>query len=177
MSVMEPIGPRAPLRNEGVASRSEEDFVSFYRAHWPRLVAALAWSLPKGEDSRDVAQEAFARAFERWSVVGSHPRPDAWLFLTAYRFASKIRRRRALRERHLDADVASDPGNVGAAAEVHEILARLSPRQRAAVILRHHYGLSTRETARVLRCKEGTVKSLLARGRDAVRETVAPEER
>ncbi|MGH2653051.1 MAG: RNA polymerase sigma factor [Actinomycetota bacterium] len=126
---------------------------------------------------RDVAQEAFARAFERWNVVRSHPNPDGWLFLTAYRVAGRVRRRHRLSERHRSADVASRPENPGAAAEAHEALAVLSPRQRAAVILRHHYGLSTSETARALRCREGTVKSLVARAKEALIETAFPEER
>ena len=47
-------------------------------------------------------------------------------------------------------------------------LGQLSERQRAALLLRAIYGLSTKETARALRCREGTVKSLLARGRTAL---------
>ncbi|MFM9597155.1 sigma factor, partial [Streptomyces scabiei] len=72
--------------------------MSFYRSQWPRLVAALAWSIPAGEDPEDVAQEAFARAYERWTRVREHPHPEAWLFLTAFRIATGLRRR--ARTRH-----------------------------------------------------------------------------
>jgi len=47
-------------------------------------------------------------------------------------------------------------------------LRTLPERQRAALLLRGVYGLSTRETAQALHCREGTVKSLLARGRAAL---------
>ena len=40
----------------------EEEFLELYQAYWPRLVAALAWATPYGEDAEDIAQEAFARA-------------------------------------------------------------------------------------------------------------------
>ena len=42
---------------------SEREFEAFCMAHWRRLVAALASSLPSEEDPADVAQEAFARAY------------------------------------------------------------------------------------------------------------------
>jgi DNA-directed RNA polymerase specialized sigma24 family protein len=54
-------------------------------------------------------------------------------------------------------------------------LAGLTRRQQAAVLLRHHYGLSTRETAQALRCREGTVKSLLARAREALTASMTVE--
>jgi RNA polymerase sigma-70 factor, ECF subfamily len=72
---------------------SQREFEAFYMAHWRRLVAALASSLPSQEDPADVAQEAFARAYANWKSVGSHERPGAWLCLTAFRLASSVRRR------------------------------------------------------------------------------------
>jgi RNA polymerase sigma factor (sigma-70 family) len=159
-----------------VKDQSEEDFVDFYRAQWPRLVAALVWSLPEGEDPRDVAQEALARAFERWSVVRSHPRPDGWLFLTAYRLARRVSRRARLAREHRGAVAPSALGDVEADIEVRDLLARISARQRAALIMRHHYGFSTRETAQLIRAKEGTVKSLLARARKTLEAAAVPPE-
>lgn len=146
--------------------------MAFYRAHWPTLVAALTWSVPPGEDPRDVAQEAFARAFERWSRVRVHPRPDAWLFLTAFRLTRTLWRRALIRRRHTTNQPAQsgDPFEAVAAAD---LLKGLPPRHRAALLLRHYYGLSTRETAQTLGCREGTVKSMLSRARDAVRVTAA----
>ena len=105
---------------------SEREFEAFYMAHWRRLVAALASSLPGEEDPADVAQEAFARAYANWKSVGSHDVP------------------------------------------LQSHLAGLASRQKAALLLRYFYGLSTQETAQLLRCKEGTVKSLVARGKVAV---------
>jgi RNA polymerase sigma-70 factor (ECF subfamily) len=115
--------------------------VEFYRAHWPKLVAALAWSLPEREDAEDVAQEAMARAYERWRRVRVHERPDAWLFLTAYRLASSLRRRLAVRRRAGAA--APQPGDLFGGLVLSDLMASLDPRQRAVLLLRHYYGLST----------------------------------
>jgi RNA polymerase sigma-70 factor (ECF subfamily) len=154
-----------------------DNFEAFYLTHWRRLVAALAWTMPAGEDPEDVAQEAFARAFSRWSHVGSHARPDAWLFVTAYRLALRGRQRGALR-RGREQGVGprqSDPEEPTSSVFLQQALGTLQPRQRAALLLRHYYGLSTKETARLLRCREGTVKSLLSRARDALRSDIRLE--
>ena len=142
--------------------------MEFYQAYWPRLVAALAWALPEGEDPEDTAQEAFARAYHHWPVVRSYDRPDAWLFVTAYRLATSIRKRVATRLRHREPDLAPMK-DLLERSYLAELLETLTPRQRAALLLRHYYGLSTKETASAMRCPEGTVKSLLKRGLEALR--------
>jgi RNA polymerase sigma-70 factor, ECF subfamily len=150
--------------------------VEFYRAHWPKLVAALAWSLPQREDAEDVAQEAMARAYERWRRVRVHERPDAWLFLTAYRLASSLRRRWSVRRR-AGGEPGPKPGDLFEGLVLSSLLASLDARQRAVLLLRHHYGLSIRETANALRCPEGTVKSLAGRGRSALRAALSATDR
>ncbi len=149
-----------------------EEFEAFYVAQWPRVAAALRLALPEGEEPEDVAQEAFTRAFEQWDHLRHHPRPDGWLFLTAYRLATSLRRRTATRLRSTGSSAASP---ALPADSLTEALASLTQRQRAALLLRHHYGFSTRETAQVLRCREGTVKSLLAHARERLVVAMTPE--
>lgn len=50
-----------------------------------------------------------------------------------------------------------------------ELLRRLPPRQRAAVVLRFYDDLSIQETAAALGCSEGTITSLSSRGLHALR--------
>jgi DNA-directed RNA polymerase specialized sigma24 family protein len=52
---------------------------------------------------------------------------------------------------------------------VRAALAEVPPRQRAALVLRYYCDLSVEETAEVLRCSPGTVKSQTARGLAALR--------
>jgi RNA polymerase sigma-70 factor (ECF subfamily) len=56
------------------------------------------------------------------------------------------------------------------AVEVREILASLSPEQRAVLTMRHLDGLNEEEMVDVLRVAPGTVKSRLHRARAAFRE-------
>jgi DNA-directed RNA polymerase specialized sigma24 family protein len=150
----------------------DAEFEEFYATQWSRLVAALAHAVPEGDDPRDAAQEAFARAFARWSTVRHHERPDAWLFLTGFRIATKIRRKAGRPEATSSPATPQPLGSV----EVMLGLGLLPERQRAALLLRAVYGLSTKETARALRCREGTVKSLLARGRAALAISLTEED-
>jgi RNA polymerase sigma-70 factor (ECF subfamily) len=168
--------PRNVLGGRQVAPPREDEFVSFYEAHWPKLVAALTWSVPDGEDPTDVAQEAFARAYQRWSRLQEHPRPDAWLFLTAFRIALSLGRRLTVRRRYESVLTASQPDHALEGIEVDDLLSTIPARERAALLLRHYYGLSNRETARALACREGTVKSLLARARERLKRAVADGE-
>jgi RNA polymerase sigma-70 factor (ECF subfamily) len=162
------------MRNRSVADDTR--FTQFYTEYWPRLLVALAAVLPSAEDPADVAQEAFARAYQHWDQVSGLARPDGWLFVTAYREASSIRRRVRVRRRRLplwSAQLSDSP----AAEELSlaHLLVALPERQRAALLLHYHYGLPTSEIARSLHCTQGTVKSLLHRGRAALRVTIEEE--
>jgi len=53
---------------------------------------------------------------------------------------------------------------------VRAALASLGPRQRAVVVLRHWHDLDVAETARILGCTTGTVKSQNARALAHLRE-------
>ena len=57
------------------------------------------------------------------------------------------------------------------------LLDGLPARQRAALTLRYVHDLTDAEIARALRCRPGTVRSLLSRGRDAVRAAIDDEDR
>ena len=102
-----------------------------------------------------------------------HPKPDGWLFLTGCRISSSLRRRAVTRAK----GVGWARSTYQAEATGADLLEGLPARQRAALLLRHYYGLSTRETSEALGCREGTVKSLLARARQRLRLEIAIEGR
>ncbi|MGY1838969.1 MULTISPECIES: SigE family RNA polymerase sigma factor [unclassified Modestobacter] len=58
-------------------------------------------------------------------------------------------------------------------ARLRPALEQLPPRMRAAVVFRHLHELSVAETADVLNCSQGTVKSQTARGLDQLRRALA----
>ena len=90
--------------------------------------------------------------------------PPSWLYTVAINLANSYFRRRAAERRaraRLQA-VSGDllpPDNDWAIAVRHAVAA-LPKRQRTVLVSRYYLGLSVAETARLMDCSEGTVKSL-----------------
>jgi RNA polymerase sigma factor (sigma-70 family) len=53
---------------------------------------------------------------------------------------------------------------------MHAVLLRLPQRQRAAIVLRFYEDLSDAQTAEILQCSGGTVRSLVSRAMKTLRE-------
>ena len=114
------------------------------------------------QEALDVAQETFARAYERWGSVSTMDNQVGWLIRVATNLSLSHRRRirRTVRQfptpRAVD-DSPSDP-SLGRA------LSELTPAQRAALVLRFYLDLSIAETAEVLGNRPGTIRALTAQG-------------
>jgi RNA polymerase sigma-70 factor (sigma-E family) len=70
-------------------------------------------------------------------------------------------------------DPADSADRLWARDLVHQGLLKLPPRQRAVLVLRYFDDLSVAESAEVMGCSQGTVKSQTARGLDTLRATVS----
>lgn len=145
-----------------------DDFVA---EAWPRLHRTAYLLTGDAHDAEDVTQTALAVVVERWSSIRRTDDPMVYarrvLATTAYR---RTRRRRdelerllriRTRERHDTPVDRTGPLTDGLAQRDALVVAlqRLPARMRATVVLRHYAGLSERETADVLGCSVGTVKS------------------
>ncbi|MFI7061171.1 SigE family RNA polymerase sigma factor [Kribbella sp. NPDC050124] len=148
------------------------DFDAFVRARWTataRLAYALTLDHQKAED---LAQEAFTKLWFHWHKVRDGS-PEAYLRKIVTTLFLSSRRRRWLGERPTDSPPDTATGS--AIAQVDERLAlraamaRLSPRQRAAVYLRYAEDLSEQTVADLLGCSVGAVKQHTRRGLDALR--------
>ena len=74
-------------------------------------------------------------------------------------------------------DVSADPDEQAHRDWTRDVvrtaLLAVPPKQRAVVVLRYFDDLSVAETAQVMRCSEGTVKSQTARGLEALRRALS----
>jgi RNA polymerase sigma-70 factor (sigma-E family) len=117
--------------------------------------------------AEDLVQEALAVVAARWSAVVRAGDPDPYVRRVMYhRSIDSWRRRRMIRESSLDALVPQHARALGDVEEgavkrlvLREALARLTPRQRAVLVLRFYEDLTEVETARLLGCSVNTVKS------------------
>jgi RNA polymerase sigma-70 factor (sigma-E family) len=157
-----------------VGSDRREAFERLWREEYPRVVRT-AWLITGDrEEAADVAQETFARAYERWRTVSRLDRPGGWLQRVAANLSLTWRRQRARQRRPVERESVveielPDPG-------LFRALRALPPAQRAAVVLRHWSDLSVEDTAQALGKRPGTVKALTHQGLARLRELLAQEE-
>jgi RNA polymerase sigma-70 factor (ECF subfamily) len=150
-------------------------------------------------DATEVAQDAFVRIYRHVGEFRGECEFTTWLHQIVVNLARNKHRwwHRRGRERtvSLDSAVPTEDGEMerqvrddaeapDATVAHREFAARLQrevgllPRKyREALVLRNVEGLSYEEIAVALRCSVGTVKSRIARGRDALRERLEAEER
>ena len=125
------------------------------------------------EAAADIAQDVAITAIRRAASLRDPAALDAWLHRIAVRAALREarragRRRAAERAVHDPPPAATDDDLAGSLA----LLDGLPARQRAALTLRYVHDLPDAAIAGALRCRTGTVRSLLSRGREAVRATI-----
>lgn len=142
----------------------DPEFADYVRARQHRLLRAAYLVCGDVHRAEDLLQQAFEKLALRWETV-RHGQPDAYVRRILYHDAVSTWRR--TRREHLTvappepdaaghADVA---GTVGARVDLEAALARLTPKQRAVLVLRFFEDRSEAETADVLGVTVGTVKS------------------
>jgi RNA polymerase sigma-70 factor, ECF subfamily len=149
---------------------AEQDFTAFYDATWARTVACAYAVTGELGAAEEVAQEAYTKAWPRWSKLSTYDDPGAWVRQVATRQAiSRWRRGRTARTflaRSLPPEAAPAPDEITVALVT--ALRSLPEAQRRALVLHHLAGFSVAEVAVAERCPEGTVKARLSRGRAAL---------
>lgn len=114
-------------------------------------------------EAADLVQDALLRTFARARLGTDLHRIEAYLrraVLNAY-LDGRRRRERFASIRHLLVRAEAEDAvaeSVASHEDVGDALARLSPRQRACVVLRFYEDLSVADIAEQLSCSEGSVK-------------------
>lgn len=148
-----------------------DTFEDFYLGSYQRLVrqlVPLAGSVPEAED---VVQEAFSRAYLRWSKLRAYDAPESWVRTVASNLAiSRWRRLKtsaaALLMMQTGRPCPRDPHQgVGDRLDLVTALRDLPAAHRQAIVLHYLGGQSITDIADRLGTPEGTVKSHLSRGR------------
>lgn len=151
-------------------NRQPDDFDAFYAAAAPGMVRALVPLTRDLAEAEDVAQEAYERAWLRWSTVRSCSSPEAWVRTVARHLA--VSRWRRLRNastawaRRGPAPVVPevDMAYLGLLAALKE----LPQKQRVAIVLHHLVDLPVAQVATETGASVSAVKKQLARGRSTL---------
>jgi RNA polymerase sigma-70 factor (sigma-E family) len=124
--------------------------------------------LGTSDDAKDAAQEALARAQQRWHRVGGAP--EGWVVRVSANQAIGIwrKRRRTTPPSELVPADTGDP-QLAERLDLVNALGRLSRRQREVVVLRYLADRPEEEVAKVLGCSVGAVKTHASRGLTALR--------
>lgn len=121
------------------------------------------------DDAADAAQEALIAVFHSVHTLREPEALHGWVRAIATREAVRVARRRTARPTAVLFELPA-PGDPQLAADIRDVLARLTPEHRAVLVLRDLEGLDEAAAAAVLAVPEGTVKSRLHRARRRFRE-------
>src|SRR6185436_6300878 len=155
-------------------------FTEYFAAHREPLRRTAYLICGDWHWADDLTQTAFIRLAQGWHRVRDPRAMDAYLRTCLVRaYLAETRRVWRRRERPVadapDRPVPGDDADDAVRRLVFaDALAQLPPRQRITLVCRYYQGLDVAETAALLACSEGTVKSQTARGLAALRRVLGP---
>lgn len=151
----------------------DPDLAAFAAANHRRLVRLLTLHAGSADVAQELAQEAMIRLCQHWPRVRTMDDPVAWLTRVAINLSTSRLRRRAAERRALGRGFREpetvDPPNTETNLLVRQAVAGLPRRQRTALLLRFFADYSVSDTAALMGCAEGTVKSLTSKALQALR--------
>ncbi|GAB1509939.1 SigE family RNA polymerase sigma factor [Actinophytocola sp. KF-1] len=154
----------------------DEEFAAYFASRSGTMRGTAFLLCGDWHRAEDLVQIAFVKLFRAWHRVAAHEKLDAYTRQILVRtFLDETRSGFRYREEpsadHPD-HAAREAGGVEDRLVLVRALADLPARQRATLVLRFWEDMSVEDTAKVLRCSVGTVKSQTARGLDAMRHLV-----
>jgi RNA polymerase sigma factor (sigma-70 family) len=149
-----------------------------------RLFGAARLILRDDEQSADAVQDALLQAWLDVRGLRDPDRFDAWLHRllvrACYRAANRARQRKVVELTNfltVEPMTSDAQGAVAVRDQLDRGFQRLSPEQRAVIVLRHYLGLSLAESAEALAIPLGTMQSRLNRATQAMRAAIEADER
>ncbi|HZX02782.1 SigE family RNA polymerase sigma factor [Kribbella sp.] len=129
--------------------------------------------------AEDLVQQTFTKIYLAWRRIQRHGAMDAYTRQTLVRTFLSERRRGWFRHESVDFEPTDRAGLSPDLADERlvllEALVKVPPRQRAVLVLRYWEDQSVEQTAALLDCSTGNVKSQAARGLATLRGLLEQE--
>ncbi len=150
----------------------------FYAGTATRVLRQMVLLTGDLAEAEDVTQEAFERAWLRWSTVQDCGSPEAWVRTVARRLAvSRWRRLRNASAAWLRRGATPDsPGLDPERVALLIALGQLPEAQRVAIVLHHLADLPVEQVAKETGASVSAVKQRLVRGRAALAVLLADDQ-
>lgn len=157
-----------------MTSDRDAEFATFFSAHAEGLRRLAVFLTGNADHGADLAQEALVRTYRHWGRIrDTDPLPYAKR--TLVNLVRSAHRRRVVARAYAERQGPPPPGESSRSAEVDawlavsEALRSLSPKRRAAIVLRFYDDMSEGDIARVLERPVGSIKSDIHRGLKTLR--------
>lgn len=149
----------------------EDEFTEYARAAAPRLRRTAFLLCHDWHLAQDFTQTALAKLFVHWSNIQRRETPDAYARKVLLRVFLDHQRRSSSREVVVDrvAETAAPSSHPELRVTLLEALRRISPRDRAILVLRYWEDQSIETVAGLLGVSEATIKTQSARGLSRLR--------
>ena len=171
------VRPVEGLVLEVVPRAERASFEEFFVGERAELYASLCLVTRNRHEAEELTQEAFVGVLERWDRVSQLDDPRGYLYRTAMNaFRSRYRRallaaKRTFRLVPADREISAvDERDAAVRA-----LAKLSARQRAALVLTDLLGFTSKEAAGMLGIRASTLRMHASRAHAALKETMRDE--
>lgn len=156
---------------ETVTRARDQAASELFHADYPRLAGWCRRLVDDTDIAHEIAAEAFARLWSRWSRVEDR---RGFLYVTATNLVRdhwrKIERERRATSRASVLAVIADQQPSHPDPDLRALVQALPDGLRAVVLLHYYAGFPVSEVAMLLNRKEGTIKSDLHRARARLRE-------
>jgi DNA-directed RNA polymerase specialized sigma24 family protein len=143
------------------------EFEAFYDSEIDRQVRRAVLLLGSNEVANDVVHDAFIEVFKRWSALDA---PGPYLHSAVLNGCRAVHRYRSRQRKYARRLWGGGPDRGDDSDPLDDVLATLPFNQRAAIVLRFYYGLSTARIADELDCAPGSVGPWIDRGLKRMRK-------
>jgi RNA polymerase sigma-70 factor (sigma-E family) len=160
-----------------MTAERDAEFAEYVRARLPSLRRLAVLLCQDWHRADDLVQAAITRLYVHWPKAKAADNIDAYVRTIVVREFLRERRSSWTRRVTLSGQLPDRPSeshDADTTIDLQAAIANLPGRQRATLVLRFYCDLNVDQSAQVLGCTPGTVKSQTAKALDSLRRTLGP---